>query len=411
MTKKRAVITGLGVISPIGIGIDTFWENLLNGEIGIDKITRFDASNLPSQIAAEVKNFDAKKFFDRQLLRSMSLQTQFACAGFLLAQEDSRLEKIAFANSDVIVGSASSALDEVQTLSNLYHDVRKPSPLSSLRAFMSGPASYVAFMAKANGLVITISNSCASGVNALGYAFERIRSGTSTKAIVVCVDTPVNPVVFSAFCASNFLSEKNDSPKESVKPLDKLRERHVSGEGAVAFIIEELNNAKQRKSDIYAEIKGFASSTENLDEHFSLDRTGTVWAGVLRRALNDAEISFPDLINAHAPGDRSIDFSEAMAIKKLIAKRPDIPVVSLKGSVGQGFSVGGGLQVASSCMSIQRGIIPRSTNYAESDSDIGLNVVNKVTPSDLRSVLISSHGLGGINSALVLSKITADEDD
>lgn len=405
MAKQKVVITGIGVVSPIGIGLENFWRGLLESRCGIGKISLFDAESFPCRIAAEVRNFDATPFMTPREQRAFSRATQFALSAYELARKDSGLTYLDPARTSVILGTSMNAFDvmEEQIMKNPGGIQRfnegVGDPMGLLRTALNGPACAVALRAGAENYVTTVSSACASGLDAVGQAFRRVENDDADMVICGSVDTPITRLIYAGFCSANFLSTRNETPEEAVAPFDISHERHVLGEGASVFILENEKFARARGARSYARISQFALETENVNQYFLLDKSGEKWRKVIERALQNQK---PDHVNAHAPSDKSIDIAEARAIAQVVAAAT--PVTSIKGSVGQGMSSAGGFQIAAAANTIHTGIIPPIRNHRIADDNSPLLFVTETMRRKVGRVLISSHGIGGINSAIMLEE-------
>lgn len=404
--SRRVVITGIGVVSPIGTGLDKFWQNLLAGETGIGPITLFDASTFPCRIAAEVKDFEPAKYLAPRQQRYYSRGTQFVCAAYDMARRDANIEHFDPYRTDVIMGTAISSFGviEEELLKRPdgiaeYKGVEDPSAM--FKAIVSAPSTAVALMAGTQSYVTTVSSACTSGVNAIGLGYDRIASGLSTTAICGGVDTPINRLVLASFCAANFLTEVNDV-NDAVCPFDARHTKSVLCEGAGVFVLEELEQAKARRARIYAEITGFTQETENLNELFLPDKTGERWARAITKTVANRKVGH---VNAHAPSDVFIDRIEAKALGRVLGRRKKTLVSSIKGSVGGNFTPAGIFQIASAAMTIKTGIIPPVCNFKYPDPECKLNIPKKSkSAGKIRSVLVNTRGVGSYNSSLLLEK-------
>lgn len=404
--ERRVVITGIGVVSPIGTGIEKFWTNLLAGQSGIEKISLFDASSFPCQIAAEVKDFDAKQYLTPRQIRYFSRGTQFTCGAFALARTDAGIQQFDPHRTDVVIGTAISAFGiiEEEILKRPdgiaeYKGVSDPSAM--FKAIVSGPAAAVALLAQTQGYVTTVSSACTSGVNAIGTAYRRIATGQSDAVICGGVDTPINRLVLASFCAAEFLTKNND-PDSAVCPFDARHTKSVLCEGAGIFILEELEQALARRAKIYAEITGFHQETENLNELFLPDKTGAQWARTIRLAAQNRRVNH---INAHAPSDVFIDRIEAKAIGEVFGKRKKTLVSSIKGAVGGNFTPAGVFQAASAAMTLSTGMIPPVRNFLTRDPECKLNIAtNTLRAKNIKRVLINTRGVGSYNSSILLER-------
>jgi 3-oxoacyl-[acyl-carrier-protein] synthase II len=408
--KRRVVITGIGVVSPLGTGLDKFWNNLLAGKTGIGPISLFDASTFPCRIAAEVKDFEPEKFLGTRQMRYYSRGTQFICAAFDMARQDANISHFDPYRTDVIMGTAISSFGviEEEILKRPdgiaeYKGVSDPSAM--FKAIVSAPATAVALMAETQSYVTTVSSACTSGINAFGLAYERIALGDATTAICGGVDTPINRLVLASFCVANFLTQNNDVD-DAVCPFDERHTKSVLCEGAGVFILEELEQARARRAPIYAEVTGFNQETENLNELFLPDKSGDRWARAIAKTVAGKKIEH---VNAHAPSDVFIDRIEAKALTQVFGSRKKTLVSSIKGSVGGNFTPAGVFQIASAAMTIKTGVIPPACNFKYPDPECRLNIPKaSKSARKISSVLVNTRGVGSFNSSLLLEKTKYD---
>ncbi|MBX7086652.1 MAG: beta-ketoacyl-[acyl-carrier-protein] synthase family protein [Leptospirales bacterium] len=411
MSNRIPVITGIGIISPIGIGKSAFWESLISGQSGFDWISSFDATSFPCKIAAEVRNFKPEDHLTRRQVRYLSRSSQFACAAFQLARDDALLSSFDPIRTDVIIGTATSGFaviaEQVFKSPTALREYRAGDvdPMGMIKSFIFAPAAAVAYLSRVSGYVSTVSSACASGINAVGLAADRIKAGLCDVAITGGSDTPINHFVLSALSAAGMLNTEEREPASAIRPFDSDRTKQGLGEGSVILVMEEKEHAISRGAIAYAEIAGFQHSTENANELFLLEPSGRRWAEVLRGAVgkNDRLVTH---INAHAPGDRHIDAAEASALRAVFGDRTSsIPVASIKGATGQGFSSAGMFQIAAALLSLSTGQIPPTRNCEAPDKSLGLRVSR---PSDTATtgshVLVSAHGVGGVNGALLFKE-------
>lgn len=405
--KRNALITGIGVVSPIGVGKDAFWTSLLETKTGMRTIERFDVSSFPAKIAAQVTDFHPGDFLSERQQKYFSRGTQMALSSLRMALADALLTAIDPGRTDVIIGAAISSFEEIE--SQLYgspSELREfqkgvVNPTGMIRAFINAPAAAIALETGARGYVTTVSSACTSALNAVGTAASRIKDGHADLVITGGVETPITRIILNAYCAANFLTDSED-PANALCPFDRRHTRSALGEGAVVFIVEEERHAAARSAPVYAEITNFAQTTENINELFMMDRTGSAWADVMRHALAGI---VPDCVNAHGPSDLNIDRTEALALGQVLGKRLSrTPVFSIKGSIGSGMASAGAMQIAAGALSIKHSTLPPIYNYLEPDQDCGINGVAKPLRMDVASQLVNAHGVGGMDASLVLSR-------
>lgn len=406
---RRAVITGIGVISPIGIGIHSYWKNLMAGKCGIKKISQFNPDTFPCQIAGEVE-WQPERYLNKRGIKHYSRATQFAVTAARLAFQDSGLEGLDPVDTAVITGTGAPAVEQIenQILDNdvdlgRFEADKRQDPTSLIKGMISAPASAIALSLGTHGHVETVSATCASAFSALGRALERIKAGREDVIIAGGVDAPITRIYMQALCASKAIAfDYNDRPREALRPFEKNRTRSVLAEGAGIFVCESAGHARARGARIYCDIESFSMGSENTNELFLLEREGRRWSDVIRRAVGRAPI---DLICAHGPGDKTIDRVEISALNASLGRRARrIPVTSTKGATGSSFSAAGALQLAAAAMTLHTGRIPPTRNYEVPDPECNLNIISKPIRKRPRSVLVNVHGLGGINAAIVLKR-------
>ena len=407
------VLTGIGIVSPIGIGRSEFWAGLTEGRTGVRNISLFDASSFPSKIAAEVIGFDASPYLSRRELKSYPRQTQFALVGLMLALGDAKLAALDPYRTDVVLGAAQISFYAIE------EEIRKGShalrehepeldPFGVLKTTLSIPASAIAFRSGVKGYVSTLTSACTSGIDAIGAAADRIRQGQADAVITGGVDTPITRIILNAFCAARMLSTRNDEPQSALAPFDRSHTKSVLGEGAAILILEDKRRAIARGASIYCELGRFAQEPENTNELFSLDRSGTGWKRMLRNVLAEDGADSVEAINAHGPSDDLVDRVEADVLRDVFGARlHKIPAVSIKGGIGSSMAAAGAMQVASAALMLKTGIIPPTRNYSNPDPDCALNISAQVRrmKRPLGSVLVNAHGIGGMNSAILLKRV------
>ncbi len=401
------MITGIGVVSPIGIGIQEYWKNLMAGACGIKKISQFNPDPFPCQIAGEV-TWDPERYLNKRGVKHYSRATQFAVTAARLAVEDSALEHLDPTDTAVITGTGAPAVEQIETQIlernvNLAAFQPDQDPTTLIKGMISAPSSAIALHLGTHGHVETVSATCASAFSALGRALERIRSGQEDVVIAGGVDAPITRIYMQALCASRAIAfDYNDRPTEALRPFEKNRSRSVLAEGAAIFVCESAEHAAARGARRYCEIFSFSMGPENTNELFLIEKEGMRWSEVIRRAVGSESI---DLVCAHAPGDKTIDRVEDRALHASLGRRSRrVPVTSTKGATGSSFSAAGALQLAAAAMAISTGMVPPTRNYLEPDPDCNLNIIAKPRRSRPRSVLVNVHGLGGINAAVVLKR-------
>ena len=411
MEKRRVVITGLGVISPIGIGKDKFWDNLLKGVSGIKKITRFDATPFRSQIAGEINDFEPEKFMEPQQARRMDRFAQFAVAATNLALQDAHIDTEWLATAFVgdIIGTAVAgfgfAEEEHDTF--LKKGARHISPFLAAAVFPTAAPGQVSISLGIHGPSYAVSAGCASGAIAIGHALNLIRAGTINIAIAGGADAPITPLIFGSFDIIRSLSTENYASGKSIKPFDKKRDGTVVSEGAGIIILEELNHALKRGAHIYAEVAGFGNTSDG--HHITQPLlSGKFAVEAIRIALKDADTGPDDVdhISAHGSATKYNDAIETKIIKEIFGKRAyDIPINAIKSMLGHTQGAGGAIEAIASALTLENNIIPPTINYENFDPDCDLDYVpNKAREKEVNIVVSNSFGFGGSNAILVLKK-------
>jgi 3-oxoacyl-[acyl-carrier-protein] synthase II len=412
--KARVVITGLGVIAPNGIGKDAWWEGLLTGRSGIRRITQFDASPFPCQIAGEVIDFQPTGYINAREVKRMSRVSQFAVAAAKMALRDSAVE-VSAENAPWMGVCFGTSLGKGEVFENDYpafleRGVRGIHPLTLPQFAVHGMSSQVAIELGVSGVCGSIATGCTAGLDALQWGYIQICQGRARVMVVGSAEALLTPFAFGAVCATGVLSKQNATPEKASRPFDLQRDGLVLSEGAGALVLEALDHAEEREAPIYAEVLGVATARDG-DDLVHCDLSGAGMARVMDIALYQSQIakSRIDYINAHGVGLRDYDAAETNAIKAVFGKRAyHIPVSSIKSMIGQPFAAGGSLQVAASCLTLQRGYAPPTINYEMPDPACDLDYVpHRARAVRARALLVHAHGMGGTDSALVLGKLDA----
>jgi len=409
--KLRVVVTGMGVISPIGIGLRNFEEALFAGKSGITRITHFDASSYPSQIAGEVKNFDCRGHLSPKEIRRMDRFTQFGMvaaeeaikgAGIDLEREDRR--KIG-----ILVGSGVGGLSTIEREETVLikKGPQRVSPFLIPMLITDMVSAQIAIRYKFSGPNFSISTACATGTHSIGEAFKIIQRGDAKVMIAGGAEAAVTPLGLAGFCSMKALSTRNEEPEKASRPFDRERDGFVIGEGAGIVVLEELERAKKRGAFIWGEIIGFGMSADAYHVTQPL-KEGRGLKEAMVMAMKDAGISCEevDYINAHGTSTPYNDKVETQAIKSLFnSYAMEVPVSSIKSMTGHLLGASGGVEIIASLLSLNRGIIPPTINYEYPDPECDLDYVpNKAREAKIKVVLSNSMGFGGHNAVLILKK-------
>jgi 3-oxoacyl-[acyl-carrier-protein] synthase II len=408
-TERRVVITGAGVITPNGRNMDEFWHSLLNGISGIKPITSFDTTDYSTKIAGVIPDFDPHLYFDHSEARRMSRFSQFAIVAAREAIKDACLDinDDIKENAGVVMGVSVNGLEVIEKQVRVLHTegVKRMSPFTVTGALPNAAAAYMAIELGIKGRTATISTGCSSALNAIGHAFELIKYNKMDHVICGGAEAPVTPSIIGAFCASRSLSTRNEEPDKASRPFDRDRDGYVLSEGAAVFVLESLDSALNRNAKIYAEIIGFANTSEALSM-YKMDETGEEAARAMAMAIKDADIKYceVDYINAHGSSSYVSDIRETKAIKRVFnghAKK--LKISSIKSMLGHPLGVSGGFQTAATLLAGAHGYIPPTINYEVADPDCDLDYVpNESIRKNINIAVVNSFGMGGNNSSMVL---------
>ncbi|NQT29124.1 MAG: beta-ketoacyl-ACP synthase II [Candidatus Saganbacteria bacterium] len=408
---KRVVVTGVGVISPIGIGKEAFWQGLASGKNGVGPITHFDATSFSSQIAAEVKDFNPADYLDKKEARRLVRFIQFGIAAAQIAVKDSNLTIDSQNAPDigVIVGSGIGGIGflEEQAKTLLTRGPSKLSPFTVPYMIADMAAGYISINLGAKGPNSCVVTACASGTNAIGDAFKVIQRGDAHTMITGGTEASITPLGVGSFCAARALSSRNDDPKHASRPFDKERDGFVIGEGCGIVILEELERAKARGANIYAEIIGYGMSGDA--NHITAPAPGGEGAvRGIKAALKDAQITADqiDYVNAHGTSTLLNDKYETMALKTVFGERAKkVPISSNKSMFGHLLGATGAVELIATILSINNSIIPPTINYEHPDPECDLDYVpNQSRKQAINIAMSESFGFGGHNAILIVKK-------
>lgn len=410
--SNQVVVTGLGAVTPIGIGKDEFLDGLKNGKNGIEKITKFDCSGYSCQIAGEVKNFNAENFIDKKEAKRMDSYTQFSMAAAKLALEDSKLDLENFDRERVGV-FVGSGIGGMETLHNQYEKLfdKGPSRISPFFIPMmiaNMAAGQIAIALKIHGPSACIVTACASGTNAIGDAYKIIQSGEADVMFAGGAEAAISPAGVAGFSAMKALcTDHNEDPHHASRPFDKNRSGFVMGEGSGIIVLESLESAQKRGAKIYAEIIGYGRNDDAY--HITTPAPhGEYQAKCMQLALKDAGISPEevDYINAHGTSTHFNDEGETEAIKKLFGEHAyKVSVSSTKSMTGHMLGAAGGIEAIASIMAIDESFIPPTINYETPDEGLDLDYTpNKSREKNVNVAISNSFGFGGHNACIVFKK-------
>lgn len=409
--NRRVVITGLGMVSPVGLGTAENWKSLLEGKSGIGRITRFDTTDYSTTIAGEVKNFDPAAFIPKKEIKKMDLFIHYAIAASDFAMQDSGL-KVDSTNATrvgVYIGSGIGGFGVIEATHSalLEGGPRKISPFFIPAAIVNLASGWVSIRAGAKGPNSATCTACTTGAHAIGDAFKIIARGDADAMIAGGSEGCITPLGIGGFCAMRALSTRNDEPEKASRPFDRDRDGFVMGEGAGILILEDLEHAQRRNARIYAEIVGYGMSGDAF--HItapSEDADGAI--RVMQLAIKDAGIrpEEVDYINAHGTSTPFNDRAETMAIKKVFGQQATkLAVSSTKSMTGHLLGAAGGLEGAIMALAIHHQVAPPTINLDNPDEGCDLDYVpHKSRPMPIRFALSNSFGFGGTNGAILFKR-------
>ena len=414
-SSRRVVVTGVGLVSPLGVGTEATWQGILDGRSGIVRITKFDASDFASQIAGEVPDFDPTRFVDKKDVKKTDAFIQFALAASEFALEDSgfAVTEENASRVGVVIGSGIGGLPLIESMHQVLLE-RGPSRISPF--FIPGlivnmAAGQVSIKYGAKGPSTAPCTACTTGLHAVGDAFRLIRTGEADAMITGGTEGVITPLAVGGFCAMRALSTRNDEPSRASRPWDRDRDGFVMGEGAGVVVLEELEGAKRRGAPIYAEIVGYGMSSDAY--HISAPHPeGDGAVEVMHRALADAKLDRTaiEYVNAHGTSTPLGDLAEVKAIKRVFGSHAyDLAVSSTKSSTGHLLGAAGGLELGLLALALKHQVLPPTINLENQDPEADLDFVpNEAREVPFRYGLTNSFGFGGTNGALILKRWDGD---
>jgi 3-oxoacyl-[acyl-carrier-protein] synthase II len=411
LTRRRVVITGIGMISPLGIGNEPTWQGLLEGRSGIGPITKFDATDYACRIAGEVKGFDPEKWIEKKEIKKSDTFIHYAVAAAQMAVDDSGLDTLK-EDPDrlgVIIGSGIGGLPLIEETHRklLEKGPSRISPFFIPGLIVNLAAGHVSIRFKAQGPSSAPATACATGAHAIGDAFRIIQHDDADIMFGGGSEAVITPLAVGGFSAMRALSTRNDEPQRASRPWDAGRDGFVMGEGAGILINEEREHAIARGAKIYCEITGYGMSSDAF--HItSPSEDGSGMMRVMQRALKDAKLQPTDIqyINAHGTSTPVGDKTETIAVKRVFADHAyKLAVSSTKSMTGHLLGAAGGLESAITALAIINRILPPTINYEVPDPECDLDYVpNKARPMDLVHAMSNSFGFGGTNATLIFSR-------
>ncbi|HET7289949.1 MAG TPA: beta-ketoacyl-ACP synthase II [Thermodesulfobacteriota bacterium] len=408
--KRRVAVTGIGLVTPLGIGNKETWDAVCAGRSGVRRISKFDPSEHKTQIAAEINGFDPELFMNPKEARKTDAFIQYAVASAKLALEDSGLEitEELSPHTGTIIGSGIGGMETyVNTVLTMAEKgPGRLSPFFITNIINNMAAGYVSIFFNAKGPNCCTTTACAASAHAIGYAAMAIRNGEADAMFAGGTEAPCIPLTFAGFNAMRALSTRNDEPERASRPFDKERDGFIIGEGSGMLILEEMERAKKRGAKIYAEIVGYGMSSDA--SHItapSLDGPERCMLAALKDGgINPDEIEY---INAHGTSTPLNDSNETNAIKQVFGQRAyKIPVSSTKSMTGHLLGAAGAVEAAFTVLALDQGILPPTINQEFPDPECDLDYVpNEARKADIKTALSNSFGFGGTNASLIFRKI------
>lgn len=409
--KNRAVITGMGVLSPVGNTLEDFWSHLVEGQSGIDFVTRFDVSEMATKVAGEIKDFEPTDWLDKKESRRMDRFVQLAVAAAKMAITDSGLdlETMDKERAGAVIGCGIGGVTtfEEQKEILMAKGPGRVSPFFVPMLISNMAAGHISIAFGLQGASSTVVTACASSTNAIGEALRLIERGDADVVICGGTEAPLTSLAFAGFCSMKAMSHEKENAKEACRPFDVRRSGFVMGEGAGILILESAEHAKARSAKIYAELVGYGSTSDA--HHITTPVPGGAGAArAMQKALESAGIKPEevDYINAHGTGTGANDATETAAIKSVFGPQAyKVPISSTKSMTGHLMGAAGGIEAIVCALTIQNGVIPPTINYGEPDPDCDLDYVpNIAREKEVKVALSNTFGFGGHNATVILKK-------
>ncbi|MBB6634931.1 beta-ketoacyl-ACP synthase II [Cohnella thailandensis] len=409
MFKERIVITGMGAVTPIGIGVPDYWRNLLSGKPGIGPITRFDAEGLPVRIAGEVKDFDPALYLPKKLIAQTDIFMQFAFAAAGEAIQSGGIAGMPPSRVGIVLGTAlggistAAGTQEQITRSGSYRVTPHLVP-----KFLSNiAAAHIAIANGFKGPSYTVSTACSSGADAIGMAAMLLRAGQADAIVAAGAESILCALMDAGLSAARAMSARNEEPERASRPFDRGRDGFVMGEGAGALIVETLSSARARGAEILAELLGYANCTDAYHVT-SPDPDGSGEIRCMRQALAEAGLAPEDIgyVNAHGTSTPLGDKVESQALREVFGEAAArIPVSSTKGATGHLMGAGGVTELIACIQAIREGVVPPTLNYEEPDPECDLDYVpNESREAKVDAAMSNSFGFGGQNTSIIVGR-------
>jgi 3-oxoacyl-[acyl-carrier-protein] synthase II len=412
--ERRVAVTGMGAVTPVGIGLEAFWSALLAGKNGIARLSHFDPAGFRSELAAEVKDFDPLRWIEKKSIDRMDRFTLFALSAAAMAMKDAGLDGFAFdpCRAGVIIGSGIGGSASIEDGHNKLKD-KGPGALTPFfvsKLLINMAACMVSIRFGLRGHLSAPSVACSTGANAIGEAYRVLQRGDADFMLAGSSEAAITPLAYGGFCATRSMST-NPNPENASRPFDLNRDGFVMGEGAGVVVLESMEHARRRGARIYAELVGYGNASDAY--HFTApEPSGEGMARVMRAALRDAGIDPGEVgyVNAHGTSTPMNDKAESAAIARVFGQRAaPLKVSSIKSMIGHLLAAAGAVEFVSTVMSAHSGLLPPTINYRDADPDCPLDYVTRGAESmDLRFAASNSFGFGGGNACLLVKKYEGD---
>ncbi len=411
--NRRVVVTGMGVITPVGNNLHTFWDSLSSGKNGVSRVTHFDTSQYPSSLGAEVNDFDpAEHRLEKREARKMDRFTQFAVAAALQAWEDAGLEEVQGLDRNrvgVAIGSGIGGIETIERQLSVLKEKgpRKVSPFLVPMLIANMASGYVSIILKLRGPNTTVVTACASSTHSIGDSYRLIQRGDADIVVAGGSESAITPLAYSGFCVARALSTRNEEPEKASRPFDLERDGFIMGEGAGVVILESLESALSRRAGIYGEVIGYGMSGDAY--HVTApDPDGEGATLCMQRCLDSAGIEpgEVDYINAHGTSTPFNDKIETHAIKRVFGEHAyRLTVSSIKSMIGHLLGAAGGVELIATLLAMKHRMVPPTINYEHPDPECDLDYVpNRAREQKVKVALSNSFGFGGTNASLLVKE-------
>jgi 3-oxoacyl-[acyl-carrier-protein] synthase II len=413
MSRRRVVVTGLGIVCPVGIGLEETWRGITAGKSGIGPITQFDASTFPTRIAGEVRNFEAEKWMDKKEVRRNDRFIQFAMAAGEMAMKDSGLDmsKEDPERVGAIVGAGLGGLASIEETHKTYLEkgVKRIGPFFIPSLIVNLAPGQLSLKYGFKGPNYSPVSACATGNHSIGDAMMLIERGMADVMMTGGAEATITPLGIGGFCAARALSERNDAPEKASRPFDKNRDGFVAGEGAGILVVEEYERAKRRGAKIYCELVGYGA-TADANHITAPAPEGEGGQRAMRMALRDAGLNPEQIgyVNTHGTSTPQGDVAECQAIKKVFGDwaKKGLAVSSTKSMTGHLLGAAGGVESVFSVLALATGVLPPTINVEEQDPECDVDVVpNTAREKRVDAVLSNSFGFGGTNAVICFKRV------